>query len=173
MDALSGYYRIFWDANIPVDVLHEEQLDPAELQRYKLIVLPNPAALAEAAREPLKEYVRRGGTLLSDPYLCGFNHDLSLPAEVPGGGFAEVFGVRERDIYQGRGRTIFLRYGDREIAVEGSLFQASWEALSAETVATYEDGQPRAPAPPLRRRRGRHVGGEPRAGLLDQTGRGR
>ncbi|MHB8996584.1 MAG: beta-galactosidase [Armatimonadota bacterium] len=142
VDALSGYYRIFWDANIPVDVLHEELLNPEELQRYKMIVLPNPAALAEAARGPLKEYVRSGGTLLSDPYLCGFDHDLSLPREVPGGGFAEVFGVSERDIVQGRGKTIILGYGGNEIMVEGSLFQSFWKPSNAETVATYGDGEP-------------------------------
>lgn len=141
VDALSGYYRIFWDANIPADVLHEEYLDPAELLRYKMIVLPNPAALADAAREPLKEYVRQGGTLLSDPYLCGFNHDLSLPAEVPGGGFAEVFGVSERDIFQGRGKTIGLRYADAEIGVEGSLFQSFWKPSAAQAIATYDDGE--------------------------------
>ncbi|MCE5240744.1 beta-galactosidase [bacterium] len=141
VDALSGAYRIFWDANIPVDVLHEERLAAAALARYKLIVLPNPAALCEAAREPLREYVRQGGTLLSDPYLCGFNHDLSLPREVPGGGFAEVFGVRERDLVQGRGRRIMLTQGEREIAVEGSLFQAFWQPSGAEVVARYDDGQ--------------------------------
>jgi len=141
VDALSGYYRFFWDANIPVDVLHEEYLDLAKLTKYKLIVLPNPAALCEAAREPLKEYVRRGGTLLSDPYLCGFNHDLSLPREVPGGGFAEVFGVSERDIFQGRGKTITLRYGEQELTIEGSLFQSYWKPSAAEIVATYADGE--------------------------------
>lgn len=143
VDALSGYYRIFWDANLPVDILHEEFLDAATLDRYRLVVLPDPAALAEEARKPLADYVARGGTLLSDPYLCGFNADLSLPKEVPGGGFAEVFGGTEIDVVQARNRTLELDHAAGRLKLSGSHFQAWWQpAPGAEVLATYPDGRP-------------------------------
>ena len=143
VDALSGYYRVFWDENIPVDVLHEEYLDLDALHRYRLVILPNPAALAEGARGPLKEYVRAGGTLLSDPYLCAFNPDLSLARQVPGDGFAEVFGCRERDITSAKGRTVELEMEGRRLSVAGSHFQAWWDPLpEAKVLACYADGEP-------------------------------
>jgi hypothetical protein len=142
VDCLSGYYRIFWEANIPVDVLHEEFLDPAALARYRLIVLPNPAALAQGAPEILAEYVRRGGTILSDPYLCFFNADLSLTRELPGRGLAAVFGCHEGDVATVRGRPVQLQMGSRRLEVAGSHFRAWWQPQpEAKVLATYEDGR--------------------------------
>jgi beta-galactosidase GanA len=142
VDALSGYYRVFWDANIPVDIVHEEFADAATLAKYRLVILPDPAALCESVRAPLAEYVRAGGTLLSDPYLCGFNADLSLPREVPGGGFAEVFGAREVDIASARNRTVELHVGEAIFPVSGSHFQAWWEPQEGtDVLGHYADGK--------------------------------
>jgi len=143
VDCLSGYYRMFWDENVPVDVIHEGFIPAGGLSRYRLIVLPNPVALADPLPELLREYVAGGGTVLSDPYLCAFNPDCSLASEAPGGGLAEVFGCRERDITSARNRTVVLQAGGRELPVSGSHFQAFWDATDGtEVLATYEDGRP-------------------------------
>jgi beta-galactosidase GanA len=142
VDCLSGYYRIFWEANIPVDVLHEEFLDLDELARYRMIVLPNPAALAAGAPETLAEYVRRGGTILSDPYFCFFNADLSLAREMPGRGLAAVFGCQEGDVRTIHGEAVGLQIGSSPAEVSGSHFRAWWRpSPEAEVIATYDDGQ--------------------------------
>jgi beta-galactosidase len=143
VDSLSGYYRAFWDANISVDILHEEFLSPEDLREYRLIVLPNPAALAAPARPALKNYVAGGGTVLSDPYCCVFNPDLSLANEVPGDGLAEVFGCRELDIAQVRDRSVEVHIFGKKLSIPGSRFQEQWEVLAGtEILGTYADGSP-------------------------------
>ncbi|MCE5218444.1 beta-galactosidase [bacterium] len=141
VDSLSGYYRAFWDANLPVDVIHEEYVDADLLARYKVIILPNPAALAQEVRKPLMDYVRQGGTLLSDPYLCAFNHDLSLAREVPGDGFDEVFGCHEIDVTSARKQAVEIRSGECSSEVTGSHFREWFEPCEgAQVLGTYADG---------------------------------
>ncbi len=143
VDCLSGYYRMLWEQSIPVDVVHEEYLWDGGLNPYKIVILPNPVAVAAEAIEPLREYVEGGGVLLSDPYLCAMSPHGALASEVPGADFAEVFGCRERDITSARNRTVNLMMEGRLVPVTGSHLQAFWNvAESAEVPASYETGEP-------------------------------
>ena len=102
-----------------------------------------PAALSAAVRPVLNEYVLEGGTLFSDPYMCAFNADLSLACEVPGSGFAQVFGCRESDITTVSKQAVELCAGDRTYVVRGGHFKAFWDvAADAQIIATYSDGRP-------------------------------
>ncbi len=96
VDSISGYYKMFWEENIPVDILHEDF--PSDLDRYKLVILPSPYAVSPAFSARLKDYIRRGGTVLSDPFYGAFEGDFKLSYHVPGHGFGEVFGCRELDM---------------------------------------------------------------------------
>jgi hypothetical protein len=91
----------------------------------------------------LSEYVAGGGTVLSDPYLCAFNPDLSLADEVPGGGLAELFGCRENDISMPGKDDVHLEFGGEKLSISGSHLRAYWTAQTgAETLASYGDGRP-------------------------------
>jgi beta-galactosidase len=74
--ALAGYHRMFFERNIPVEVLSSRELGTGEerpaaesapyrskLARYKLIVLPYPLMMTNDEAGALKEYVRGGGHL--------------------------------------------------------------------------------------------------------------
>lgn len=140
LDALCGYYRIFWDADLPVDILHEDALAD-DLGRYRLLVLPFAPALAPEAAKRLRDYVAAGGTLLADPYGCAFDGDLHLSAEVPGEGLAELFGCSEDDIARAQPEVLLRNAGGREWRVAGSYLQARWRlGEQAEPLAFYEDG---------------------------------
>ncbi len=143
MDALSGYYRMCWEGNFPVDILHEEIVTEEMLLAYKVIFLPMPVALAPAIRALLPHYVSTGGTIISDPYLCAFDADKALAEEVPGGGFAQVFGCHEDDVTMMGERTVELEFGGQVYHISGGHFL---ERLiphdGAEVLARCADGSP-------------------------------
>jgi hypothetical protein len=64
-DHLKGMYHALLEARIPFEMVHDAFLDAAEVDRYKLLVLPNVAALSDEQCRKLSDYVGRGGSLLA------------------------------------------------------------------------------------------------------------
>ena len=139
IDSLSGYYRMFWEQNVPVDILHEDYMDAPSMRGYKLVVLPFPAALSANARRVLSDYVLEGGTILSDPYCCPYTDDFYLDTRVPGGGFDKVFGCRERDIFRAE-PTVAVKHEGRRYAVPRGHFREEFALHGGRALATYADG---------------------------------
>jgi beta-galactosidase GanA len=96
VDSLNGYFRMFWEENIPVDIIHEDQM--WDLSAYKMIVLPTSNAISPGLAKRLEKYVAGGGMLISDPYFGMFDECFRLSYEVPGYGFERVFGCRQDDM---------------------------------------------------------------------------
>lgn len=99
-DHENGLYHALVEARVPFEMAHDRLLDPEHIDRYKLLLLPNVAALSDAQCEQLRQYVRRGGSLLA-------TFETSLYDERgrrrPDFGLADLFGVKyngrtERDI---------------------------------------------------------------------------
>jgi hypothetical protein len=61
----SGMYQALLEARVPFEKVHDHLLDAAHLNPFKLLILPNIAALSDQQCQQLKEYVRRGGSLLA------------------------------------------------------------------------------------------------------------
>ena len=61
----NGMYQALIEARIPFEMVHEKLLDASRIDRYKLLLLPNIAALSDAQCQQLREYVKRGGSLLA------------------------------------------------------------------------------------------------------------
>jgi type 1 glutamine amidotransferase len=64
-DAGNGFYQALVEARIPFNFADERQLEPAYIDRYKVLVLPNVAALSDAQCVALRSYVERGGALVA------------------------------------------------------------------------------------------------------------
>jgi hypothetical protein len=64
-DHTVGYYQALIEARVPFEMVHDELLDAAEVDRFQVLVLPNIAALSTAQCGQLREYVRRGGGLVA------------------------------------------------------------------------------------------------------------
>jgi hypothetical protein len=60
----SGMYQALLEARVPFEKVHDHLLDAVHLAPFKLLVLPNIAALSDGQCRQLKEYVQRGGSLL-------------------------------------------------------------------------------------------------------------
>jgi beta-galactosidase len=64
--SLRGWYKMFWDAGIPVDFLEVSGLDEEQVKEYKAIVLPFPLSISEEIASKLEQYVQQGGNLISE-----------------------------------------------------------------------------------------------------------
>jgi hypothetical protein len=64
-DHTLGMYQALIEARIPFEMVHDRLLDADHIGRYKLLILPNIAALSDAQCNQLREYVRLGGSLLA------------------------------------------------------------------------------------------------------------
>ncbi|MEW6237565.1 MAG: beta-galactosidase [Candidatus Omnitrophota bacterium] len=95
-DSLMGFYRAMFERNIPVDFVHADEIVSGMAERYKMIYLPTPLMLQKSVAEALKEYVRRGGTLISEARPAWNDEKGFANERIPGAGLDEVFGCREK-----------------------------------------------------------------------------
>lgn len=64
-DHLSGFYEALIESRTPFEMVHDHQLEPANVDRYKVLLLPNIAALSDKQCEQLTSYVERGGSIVA------------------------------------------------------------------------------------------------------------
>lgn len=152
-DSLLGVYRALFSRNVPLDYVHINELSEAVLQQYRLVILPYPLLLPEAAAPALKAYVENGGTLVAEARLGWNNERGGASGRIPGMGLSELMGCRETAVQVGaKGRTA-LRWTSAEIpgVKSGDVLPARWyeetlEPLSsaARVAAEFDNGAPAA-----------------------------
>ena len=71
-DPQLGMYQALVEARIPFEMVHELNLDAANLSRFKTLILPNIAALSDQQCQQLRAYVKSGGSLVAtyETSLC-------------------------------------------------------------------------------------------------------
>jgi hypothetical protein len=89
-NAALGFYQALVEARIPFDMVHDLLLDEEHVSRYRVLILPNLAALSDRQCKQLTEYVERGGSIVA-------THETSLCDEWGARrndfGLASLFGV--------------------------------------------------------------------------------
>lgn len=63
--SLNGFYQALVEARVPFSLVDDRDLDPAFLAPYKVIVLPNIAALSDSQCESIRTYVANGGAIVA------------------------------------------------------------------------------------------------------------
>ncbi len=64
-DHMLGMYHALIEARVPFELVHEAFLTPDRLDRFKLLILADAAALSDAQCAAIRAYVDRGGSLLA------------------------------------------------------------------------------------------------------------
>jgi hypothetical protein len=110
-DHTLGFYHALVEARIPFEMVHDRCLDPEQIDRFKVLLLPNIAALSDAQCAQLRDFARRGGSLVA-------THETSLydawGARRPDFGLADLFGARFKARLEGPMQNSYLRLeGDR------------------------------------------------------------
>jgi hypothetical protein len=64
-DASLGFYQALIEARIPFEMVHDRLLDPAHIDQFRTLILPNIAALSTAQCKQIEEFVARGGSVVA------------------------------------------------------------------------------------------------------------
>jgi beta-galactosidase len=91
--AITGAWRAFFDAGVTADFKQLAQLDEAEVA-----YLPYPQLLPRKWADALKEWVRNGGTLISEGAPAWFTDHAHANTSQPGSGLDELFGAVEAGV---------------------------------------------------------------------------
>lgn len=138
VDSLSGYYTMFWEENITVDIIHEDYCN--SLSGYKIIIIPSAAAISPNFAEKLKTYIENGGTVLSEQMFGIFDPTFKLSYTVPGYGFDKIFGANQDDLITKS--SVTLTDGKNNLTFEGNRYTETYKNIVADTIYSYEDGSP-------------------------------
>jgi hypothetical protein len=64
-DPALGFYQALVEARIPFEMVHDRLLDPEHLDSFRTLILPNIAALSDTQCEQIRDYVKRGGSIVA------------------------------------------------------------------------------------------------------------
>jgi beta-galactosidase len=170
-ESLQGVHRAFFERNIPVDFLHVRDLGTPRAAGYKLIIAPYPVMMSQPHVLKLIEYVRSGGTLVTEARCGWVDEKGSSSPVVPGGGLADVLGCRELELTPlPKTGTIrisandpalpLLKPGDR---LDSLFFEESFDVFGQDSrvLAVFPDGRPAIVAAPYGKGRAIIVGSFP------------
>lgn len=105
-DHTLGWYQALLEARIPFEMVHDRMLDAAHADRFRVLILPNIAALSEAQCRQLLEYAGRGGSVIA-------THETSLYNEFGerrgNFGLTDLFGVKYNGRMEGPMKNAYLR----------------------------------------------------------------
>jgi hypothetical protein len=64
-DAQNGYYQALVEARIPFEMADDRQMEPQHIGRYRVLVLPDIAALSDKQCQQLRDFVNAGGRIVA------------------------------------------------------------------------------------------------------------
>ena len=60
-----GFYQALVEAKLPFEMLSDQAMTPASLDRFKVVILANSTCLSDAQAKMLSDYVARGGSVVA------------------------------------------------------------------------------------------------------------
>lgn len=101
-----GMYHALVEARVPFEMVNDQLLDAEHLKPFKLLVLPNIAALSETQCEQLRQYVKSGGSLVATFETSLYDEDGKRRRNF---GLADLFGVSYNERVEGPMKNSYLR----------------------------------------------------------------
>ncbi len=101
-----GMYHALIEARVPFEMVNDRLLDAERLKPFKLLILPNIAALSEAQCEQLRRYVQLGGSLVATFETSLYDERGKRRRDF---GLADLFGVSYNDRVEGPMQNSYLR----------------------------------------------------------------
>jgi beta-galactosidase len=140
--ALAGFHRMFFERNIPVDIVSARELSAASLAKYRLVIVPYPLLLTSQMANALEQFVRDGGHAFFEARPGWQDEHGRAEAVIPGFRLAQVLGVRETSLQPVKQATV--TWGGKTFVVSGLTERFAMTAPDAAVVARYDDGSPAA-----------------------------
>ncbi|MCW5982088.1 MAG: beta-galactosidase trimerization domain-containing protein [Bryobacteraceae bacterium] len=104
-DHTLGFYQALIEARIPFEMAHDKLLDAGNIDRFKVLILPNIAALSDSQCEQLRQYVKRGGSIVATFETSLYNEWGERRNEF---GIDDLFGVSFRGRTEGPMQNSYL-----------------------------------------------------------------
>jgi beta-galactosidase len=139
---LTQIYTLLATSGIGCDIVSQRQ----GLAGYKLVILPTPVVLSDEARQELKDFVRAGGTVLTN-FLAGIKNpdNTAARASVPAG-LVELFGMRvaegepvQTETWQSTVAQVRLQLSGEAVVSRNAIWSESLEPQGAEVIGRYLD----------------------------------
>jgi len=131
---------MFFERNLPVDMLSSRELAEDVLQRYRLVIVPYPLMLTEEEAKILKGYVAAGGHLFVEARAGWVDERGHAEPRVPGFGWDKMFGVREKQLIPNK--EFAVKWGAAQFKAMRFEEQFEVENRAARPVAVTADGTP-------------------------------
>ncbi|MEM2174251.1 MAG: beta-galactosidase [Candidatus Micrarchaeia archaeon] len=96
--SIMGIYRIFYEENIPIDIIHNENIIKEDIidKKYKIIFLPFSYVLSEKLCKGLMNFIQKGGTVIADARFGWMKDDGWVDEEIPALGMSKIFKAKEK-----------------------------------------------------------------------------
>jgi hypothetical protein len=101
-----GMYHALIEARVPFEMVNDRLLDAEHLQPFKLLILPNIAALSDAQCEQFRQFVQRGGSLIATFETSLYDEQGKQRQDF---GLANLFGVSHNGRVEGPMKNSYLR----------------------------------------------------------------
>ncbi len=142
IESVEGYQMALYWQSVPVRTVSGEMLEAGELDGLKLLILPSPYYLTQEEATQLDSWVRRGGIVLVEAHLCGYNATTGRHSRVlPGCGLDEVWGLREVETTAARYLDVDLETA-QDAGVDDDAFTEDVKKALAAAGATGGDAFP-------------------------------
>jgi hypothetical protein len=123
-DHTLGMYHALVEGRIPFEMVHDRLLQPELVNQFKLLLLPNIAALSDEQCAQLRNYVGAGGSILA-------THETSLYDERGRRrgdfGLADLFGVSYQGRIEGPMQNAYLRLDPKRLTGDRRILFAGFE----------------------------------------------
>ncbi len=105
-DHQTGMYHALVEARVPFEMVNDQLFEPENLKAFKLLILPNIAALSTKQCDQLRKFVEQGGSLVATFETSLYDEDGKQKADF---GLADIFGVSFNKTVDGPLRNSYLR----------------------------------------------------------------
>lgn len=136
-DCLKGSYQAFVDSGIQADIIRMPQID-----EYDVLYIPYPVGVSDEHCKRLQDWVKKGGTLISEGCFGYFN-DCGHASEVsqPNRGFEEVFGCTQAAVHLGPDANKELMIHSVNGIVKGGVYRQAYTLTEGQAEGYYENGE--------------------------------
>ena len=138
-DYLQGLYYALLEGRFVFDFIHEDNLTPQALGRYRALVLPNIALLSDGQARSLRAYVDGGGSLLAT-FETGMYNEAGEPRSECALG--DVFGLRQGSARPGMASGYYYGNVERRHEILSGFENTSWLPLGEHRVPVQADATP-------------------------------
>ena len=135
MPSLLGAYEAFFDSNIQADFVSID-----DIGEYPLIYLPYPEMLKKSTADKLRDYVAKGGKLVSEGVPGYFGDAATVGTTQPNLGLDQLFGARERYVQFTPDLLDKLEITVKDRNVGGRFFLQEYTLAGGEAAGQYDNG---------------------------------